>query len=80
MQDSRYVLHELASHLVFQFPEYLAKPPKPLDPKDRERYEQQYACIQQVIAVYEKPDYTDANPQYNQTVVDLMTKVGVENC
>lgn len=72
---SKDVLYEPLKELGNNFPGYLANPPKPLDPADRERYEQQHSYVKQIIGVFEKADYSDTSPEDNQTIVRLMTEM-----
>jgi peroxin-19 len=61
--------------LSSQFPGYLANPPKELDPADKTRYEKQYTYLKQIIELFEKPGYSDTDPEANKTVMTLMSEV-----
>ncbi|PPQ79460.1 hypothetical protein CVT25_002622 [Psilocybe cyanescens] len=55
-----------------QFPSYLEKPPSPISAEDRKRYESQLVCVRQILTVFDKEGYSDANAECNKQIVDLM--------
>ncbi|KJA18282.1 hypothetical protein HYPSUDRAFT_45460 [Hypholoma sublateritium FD-334 SS-4] len=69
---SKEVLYEPLKELADGFPTYLEKPPAPLSTEDRTRYENQFACVKKVIAIFEASTYDDANAECSKQVVDLM--------
>ena len=60
---------------IHQFPPYLTNPPTPLSPEDRSRYKKQEECVRRILAVFDKPGYSDANEESNKVIVDLMSEV-----
>ena len=43
-----------------QYPTYLASPPSDVSPADLEKYKQQHALVKQILSVFRKPSYSDA--------------------
>ncbi|KAF4609546.1 hypothetical protein D9613_012315 [Agrocybe pediades] len=72
---SKEVLYEPLKELADGFPGYLAKPPAPLSQEDRTRYQSQLECVRKILAVFEKPDYSDSTLEYNKQIVDLMSEM-----
>ncbi|KAJ3572439.1 hypothetical protein NP233_g3083 [Leucocoprinus birnbaumii] len=72
---SKDVLYEPLKELGNNYPGYLANPPKPLDAEEKERYEKQYSYVKEILAVFEKPSYSDTNPEDGQTIARLMTEM-----
>lgn len=48
------------AQLTHQYPAYLASPPSDVSPGDLEKYKQQHALVKQILAVFRKPNYSDA--------------------
>ena len=46
-----------------------------LSKEDRERYEKQASKVQEIVAVFEKSDYSDENPEYQMQILHLMNEV-----
>ncbi|EDR10787.1 uncharacterized protein LACBIDRAFT_293286 [Laccaria bicolor S238N-H82] len=72
---SKEVLYEPLKELAEGFPPYLTNPPSPLSPEDRSRYEKQEECVKRILAVFDKPGYSDANEESNKVIVDLMSEM-----
>ncbi|KAL0071106.1 Peroxisome chaperone and import receptor [Marasmius tenuissimus] len=66
------VLYPPLKELSENFPPYLAQPPEPLSPADKERYEAQLVAIKKILAVFEQPAYDDKDPETSKKIVDLM--------
>lgn len=58
-----------------QFPSYLEKPPAPISEENMKLYKSQQACVKKILAVFDKSDYNDENPEYNKQIVELMSEV-----
>jgi peroxin-19 len=43
----------------FQYPDYLASPPKDLPAADLTKYKNQYALVQKIVDTFRKPGYSD---------------------
>ncbi|KAF8347609.1 Pex19 protein family-domain-containing protein [Amanita rubescens] len=69
------VLYEPLKELSDKFPGYLASPPSPIGPTDRQRYEKQLVVINKIIAVFDAPNFRDDNPETHKTLVELMSEV-----
>ncbi|KAG5652146.1 hypothetical protein H0H81_006130 [Sphagnurus paluster] len=72
---SKEVLYEPLKELSDSYPGYLEKPPSPLSDEDRTRYQNQLTCVRKILAVFDKPSYSDENAEARKTVSDLMTEV-----
>ncbi|EDR06300.1 uncharacterized protein LACBIDRAFT_300395 [Laccaria bicolor S238N-H82] len=72
---SKDVLYEPLKELAEGFPPYLTNPPAQLSLEDRSRYEKQEECVKRILAVFDKPGYTDANEESNKIIVDLMSEM-----
>ncbi|KAF9448086.1 hypothetical protein P691DRAFT_775685 [Macrolepiota fuliginosa MF-IS2] len=69
---SKDVLYEPLKELADNFPGYLSNPPKPFEPAEKTRYEKQFAYVKQIIEVFERPNYSDSDPEANKTIMSLM--------
>ncbi|KAG6816602.1 hypothetical protein H0H87_004694 [Tephrocybe sp. NHM501043] len=72
---SKEILHEPMKELAEKFPVYLANPPAPISGEDRKRYEQQQACAQKMLAIFEDPSYSDADPVAKEKITSLMAEM-----
>ncbi|KAG5641154.1 hypothetical protein DXG03_005880 [Asterophora parasitica] len=72
---SKEVLYEPLKELADSFPPYLASPPAPLSAEDRTRFENQLACVRRILAVFDKPGYSDENTADHTTISDLMAEM-----
>ncbi|KAJ7115527.1 Pex19 protein family-domain-containing protein [Mycena crocata] len=72
---SKEVLYEPLTELAEKFPPYLAAPPAPLAADDRTRYESQLERVKAILAVFDKPDFDDADPKARESVVALMAEM-----
>ncbi|KAJ6478568.1 Pex19 protein family-domain-containing protein [Mycena vitilis] len=69
------VLYEPLTELADKFPPYLASPPTPLSADDRTRYEAQLSRVRAILAIFDAPDFDDANAKTRETVVALMAEM-----
>ncbi|GLB40865.1 putative mfs polyamine transporter [Lyophyllum shimeji] len=69
------ILEEPLRELADKFPGYLENPPAPLPREERERYEKQLSSVRQILAVFDKPSYSDKNPEDRKTISDLMAEL-----
>ncbi|KDR85803.1 hypothetical protein GALMADRAFT_234894 [Galerina marginata CBS 339.88] len=72
---SKEVLYEPLKELADGFPPYLEKPPAPISAEDRTRYDSQLVCVRKILAVFEKPGYSDTDVEDNKQIVDLMSEM-----
>ncbi|KAF8066549.1 Pex19 protein family-domain-containing protein [Lyophyllum atratum] len=72
---SKEVLQEPLKELADSFPPYLEKPPAPLSAEDRTRYENQLDCVRRILAVFDKPSYSDDNADDRKVVSDMMAEM-----
>jgi len=69
------VLYEPLKELSDSFPPYLEKPPAPISEEDMKRFHSQQVCVKKILAVFEKPDYDDNDPEDGKQIVDLMSEM-----
>lgn len=72
---SKEVLYEPLKELSDKFPGFLANPPADLTSEDKQRYQTQMVCVQNIVAVFEAPGYDDKNADDIKKVVDLMSEM-----
>ncbi|KAF8622322.1 hypothetical protein AX15_007131 [Amanita polypyramis BW_CC] len=72
---SKDVLYEPLKELSDKFPGYLASPPSPLTPEDKQRYEKQHAVVKKVLAIFDAPDYSDENSESHKVIVELLSEI-----
>ncbi|KAJ7141854.1 Pex19 protein family-domain-containing protein [Mycena crocata] len=72
---SKEALYEPLTELAEKFPPYLATPPTLLAADDRARYESQLERVKAILAVFDKPDFDDADPKARESVVGLMAEM-----
>nr|GAT59084.1 predicted protein [Mycena chlorophos] len=72
---SKEILYDPLKELAEKFPPYLASPPSPISADDRKRYEDQLERVQAIIALFEKPTYSDQDPKARESVVALMAEM-----
>lgn len=72
---SRLSLHLMSAVEPFQYPEYLKEHGSNLSEDDRARYEKQNALVNQIVAVFDRPNYSDEDAGQKEEVVSLMTQM-----
>jgi peroxin-19 len=72
---SKEILLEPLQELAESFPKYLADPTKTISAEDRERYDKQLVCVKQILVVFEKPTYDDANAEDKAKILELMNEM-----
>ncbi|KAG6811334.1 hypothetical protein H0H92_007955 [Tricholoma furcatifolium] len=72
---SKEVLYEPLKELSESYPGYLANPPEPLSPADHSRYTKQLECVTKILAVFDKPSYSDSDPASKEAVTTLMSEM-----
>ncbi|KAL0581257.1 Peroxisome chaperone and import receptor [Marasmius crinis-equi] len=72
---SKEVLYPPLKELSENFPPYLERPPEPISPSDKERFEAQLAAVKKILAVFEQPGYDDKDPEASKKIVDLMEEL-----
>ncbi|EIN05462.1 Pex19 protein, partial [Punctularia strigosozonata HHB-11173 SS5] len=72
---SKDVLYEPLKELHDKFPDYLAENSAKLSTADKDRYERQYSCVQQIVEVFEDPSYSDEDAQKGTRIVTLMNEM-----
>ncbi|KAF9044164.1 Pex19 protein family-domain-containing protein [Panaeolus papilionaceus] len=69
------VLYEPLKELSTSFPGYLEKNAATLSQEDKTRYEQQRVCVAKILAVFDRPSYTDTNAGASKEIMDLMSEM-----
>jgi len=72
---SKEVLYEPLKELNDKFPSYLASNRDTLSPSDLERYQAQYACASEIIALFEGAGFQDDDPEMKFRITALMSKM-----
>ncbi|KAI0746308.1 Pex19 protein family-domain-containing protein [Daedaleopsis nitida] len=72
---SKDVLYEPLKELNDKFPSYLKDNASTLSTEDKTRYDAQYKVVQQIVAAFEDPSYTDDDPQKGLKIVELMQEM-----
>ncbi|KAH9965350.1 Pex19 protein, partial [Russula dissimulans] len=72
---SKEVLYEPLKELNDKFPSYLASNRDQLSPSDLERYQAQYACASEIIALFEGAGFQDDDPEMTVRITALMSKM-----
>ena len=65
----------LTDPFCHQYPDYLAEKSSILSPEDLSRYTDQRTCVSQIVAIFEKPSYSDDNAVQSSEVLRLMNEV-----
>lgn len=60
---------------LFKYPEYLQQHGPTLPSEERERYEKQNTLVNQIVAVFDRPNYSDDDAAQKEEVVSLMTRM-----
>ncbi|KAG9120939.1 Peroxisome chaperone and import receptor, partial [Ceratobasidium sp. 392] len=68
------ILHEPLVELDAKFPAYFDEHPE-LSEEDKKRFKSQQVLVKKIIAVFEKPDYSDDNPEMGKEVLELMNQM-----
>jgi peroxin-19 len=58
-----------------KYPGYLKENSSKLKPEDKERFIKQAAKVNEIVAVYETPTYSDDNPDFSVKILHLMNEV-----
>ncbi|KAJ7058132.1 Pex19 protein family-domain-containing protein [Mycena amicta] len=72
---SKEILYDPLKELAEKFPPYLASPPAPISTEERKRYEDQLQRVQAILALFDKPTYSDEDPEARESVVALMAEM-----
>ncbi|KAJ7594482.1 Pex19 protein family-domain-containing protein [Mycena floridula] len=72
---SKEILYDPLKELADKFPAFLANPPAPLEASERTRYESQLTCVRKILAVFDDPEYDEANPVTVEKTVNLMSEM-----
>jgi peroxin-19 len=62
-----------------QFPTYFAEHPD-LPEEDLKKYRAQEAIVKKLVAIYDKPNYSDDNAEMNKEVLKLMNEACDSTC
>ncbi|KAG8717498.1 Peroxisome chaperone and import receptor [Ceratobasidium sp. 395] len=68
------ILYEPLVELDAKFPAYFDEHPD-LSEEDKKKFKEQQALVKKIIAVFEKPNYSDDNLEMGQEVLELMNKM-----
>ncbi|KAI7896491.1 Pex19 protein family-domain-containing protein [Mucor mucedo] len=72
---SKELLYEPMKDLSQKYPAWLKEHKDTADKADYEKYTQQHAICQQIVAKYEAPDFDEKNEVQGKKIMDLMTKM-----
>ncbi|KAG1142785.1 hypothetical protein G6F37_007284 [Rhizopus arrhizus] len=72
---SKELLYEPMKDLAQKYPEWLENNKDKVKTEDYDKYRQQQTICQQIVAVYEAPDFDEKNEAQAKKVTDLMTKM-----
>ncbi|KAI9511514.1 Pex19 protein family-domain-containing protein [Russula earlei] len=72
---SKDVLYEPLKELNNKFPSYLESNKDKLSASEVQRYQAQYACSSEIIALFEETVYNDDDPEMRVRITTLMSKV-----
>lgn len=70
------ILYEPMKELNEKFPGWLENNKDKTSKEDLKRYDEQQALVKEIVAKFEEPTYSDANPADREYIVDRMQKVG----
>ncbi|KAG0749961.1 hypothetical protein G6F57_005052 [Rhizopus arrhizus] len=72
---SKELLYEPMKDLSQKYPEWLENNKDKVKAEDYDKYRQQQAICQQIVAIYEAPGFDEKNEVQAKNVMDLMTKM-----
>jgi len=72
---SKDILFDPLKELSSKYPDFLKDNVSKLSEEDRGRYEKQANKVKEIVALFEKSDYSDENPEDQMQILQLMNEM-----